>query len=422
MEAQLGSDPPIPADAVIEPGRGVAGACLEARKPLLVKDVRSEPVFSGREIQPREDLGSAMVVPLIIPDGTAIGVLNLSRAAGEPDFGAEDLKKAESLAHQIALAVGSGQLLAAAEQNHAWLKELMQGVPAAVLALRPDGTIDEANESGKRLMQNQPTWLNRDIPFGRTKITDSQTRRIWRVDCHRAGAGTVVIAEDVTDQEYEAEQNARMRRLAEIGQMSAAVAHEIRNPLTGIRAAAQMLLQCPDQAEELAEIIDDEVLRLNILCEDFLEFARPLSLNLKPARMTDLVKKIVRLEGAVAAQSGINLVVEGPEATGEVCMDPARVEQVLRNLLRNAIQACQPGDTCTLRLRDSAFEVEDTGCGMTEKTLQSLFVPFYTTKPKGTGLGLSNSRKIVEAHGGSLEVESELGKGTRFVVELARAA
>jgi signal transduction histidine kinase len=183
-----------------------------------------------------------------------------------------------------------------------------------------------------------------------------------------------------------------------------------------------MLIECPEQVSEWAQIIDDEVLRLNNLCEDFLEFARPLSLDMKPARLTDLVKKVVKLETRVAKDAGIELIVEGPDTTSEIYMDPARVQQVLRNLLRNAIQACEPGDTCTLRIRNNAFEVEDTGCGMSERTLKNLFVPFYTTKPKGTGLGLSTSRKIVEAHGGSLEVDTEQGRGTKFVVELGRAA
>src|SRR5579862_7261937 len=196
LETQFGISPPIPLEAKIEAGKGVAGACLELRKPLLVKDVRSESQLSGRQIKPREELGSAMVVPLIIPDGTVIGVINLSRHAGDPDFGEKDLKRAESLAYQVALAVGSGQLLASAEQNHAWLKELMQYVPAAVLALSPDGQIQEANEAGRRLLESPPAWLTHDLQVGRTKLTDPETRRIWRVDCHKAGKGTVVIAED----------------------------------------------------------------------------------------------------------------------------------------------------------------------------------------------------------------------------------
>jgi nitrogen-specific signal transduction histidine kinase/PAS domain-containing protein len=422
LETQHGIEPPIPEDATVDRGRGVAGACLDLETPLLVKDVQSESTFQGRAIEPRRELGTAMVVPLIVPDGTPIGVLNLSRKAGEPDFGQQDLEMAASLAHQVALAVGSAQLLATSEQNHAWLRGLMECMPSAVLALDPDGAILEANENGKQLLEQKPGWLTHDLTLGRNKITDPESHQIWRIDCLEAGHGRVVIAEDVTDQEYEAEMNARVRRLAEIGQMSAAVAHEIRNPLTGIRAAAQMLIQYPDQGPELAEIIDDEVARLNNLCEDFLDFARPLALERKPARLSDMVHRVVKLESAVAAQTGVEVVFEGPSETPEINIDLGRVEQVLRNLLRNAIQACQPGDKCILRLRNSAFDVEDTGSGMSEKTLKNLFVPFYTTKPKGTGLGLSTSRKIVEAHGGSMEVASRLGEGTRFTVDLRRAA
>jgi signal transduction histidine kinase len=422
LEAQIGMEPPIPESAEIVPGRGVAGASLELGSPLLVKDVQSENIFRGRAISPRNDLGSAMVVPLIVPDGAAIGVLNLSRSAGQQDFGQEDLKQASSLAYQVALAVGSGQLLAAAEQNRAWLKGLMDCMPAAVFAFSHNGKMAEANSQAKQLLESSPEWLSPDLPLGHIKVSDPETRRTWRIDSQEAGGGRVVVAQDISDEEYEAEQNARVKRLAEIGQMSAAVAHEIRNPLTGIRAAAQMLLQYPDQGPELAQIIDEEVHRLNNLCEDFLEFARPLSLNLRPARLSDIARKIVKLEAVVAAGIGIELTLDGPAVTPEIDIDVDRVHQVIRNLLRNAVQACEPGDRCTIRLHENAFEIEDTGCGMSERTLKNLFVPFYTTKPKGTGLGLSNSRKIVEAHGGRMECHSTKGEGTKFLVELGRVA
>ena len=337
-------------------------------------------------------------------------------------FGQPHLAAAASLAHQVALAISTGRLLAETKQAYQWLSGLMECVPAAVLALRPDNTIQEANIQGKQLADKPPTWLGSDLPFGRTKIVDSDSERVWRVDCLPAGEGRVVIAEDITEQEQEAEQAERLRRLAEIGQMSATVAHEIRNPLTGIRAAVQMLLEAPDQAQELGEIIDQEVMRLSTLCEDFLDLARPTNLKLKPAKLSEIVTRVVKLEHPVAEQAGVTLIIKGPSETGDVRMDASRVEQVLRNLIRNAIQACEPGATCTLRYDQHMFEIEDTGSGMSAKTLQNLFVPFYTTKPQGTGLGLSTSRKIVEAHGGKLLVHSVLGQGTKFTVELGRAA
>ncbi|HWD42071.1 MAG TPA: ATP-binding protein [Fimbriimonas sp.] len=422
LQAQSGILPPIPAGSVVKAGQGIAGACLELGEPLLIKDVQAEIVFTGRQIQQRRDLGSAMVVPLIVPHGPVIGVLNVSRKTGEADFGQPDLAAAASLAHQVALAVSTGRLLAETKQAYEWLSGLMECVPAAVLALRPDNTIQEANIQGKELAENPPKWLGTDLPMGRTKIVDTEGELVWRVDCLPAGEGRVIIAEDITEQEQEAEQAERLRMLAEIGQMSATVAHEIRNPLTGIRAAVQMLLDAPDHSQELGEIIDHEVMRLSTLCEDFLDLARPTTLKKKPSKLSEIVMRVTKLEQAVADQSGVTLAVEGPHDTKEILLDPDRVEQVLRNLIRNAIQACEPGATCTLRYDRGKFEVEDTGSGMSAKTLQNLFVPFYTTKPQGTGLGLSTSRKIVEAHGGKLSVHSVLGQGTKFTVELGRAA
>jgi signal transduction histidine kinase len=422
LEAQFGTVPPIPENAIITPGEGVAGACIDLAEPLLVKDVRSEIVFKGRLIQPRADVGSAMVVPLIVPHGAVLGVMNVTRRQGDPDFSHPDLARAASLAHQVALAVSAARLLAETKQAQAWLAGLMECVPAAVLVISADGSIAEANRQGKAILDERPEWLNPDLTCGRSKVFDANTNKVWRLDCLPAGDGRVLIVEDVTEQENEAEETARVRRLAEIGQMSAAVAHEIRNPLTGIRAATQLLIQNPEQNSELAEIIDEEVMRLSNLCEDFLEFARPLTLKMRSSTMSHLVKKIARLEKPVADQLGIRLLLAGDDETPEIGMDANRVEQVLRNLLRNAIQACEPGGTCTIRYRADGFEVEDTGSGMSPTTLRNLFVPFYTTKPKGTGLGLSNTRKIVEAHGGKLSVHSVLGEGSKFVVQLGRAA
>jgi signal transduction histidine kinase len=422
LMTQVGIDPPIPLDAVVSEGEGIAGACLKLQEPLLVQDVRDQIVFSGTLVQPRRHLGSAMVVPLSISNLESIGVLNVSRNAGERQFNQPDLAKAASLAHQVALAIATGRLVAETKQTNAVLTELMESIPSAVLSVGPDGSILNANAFGRQLAERKPVWLDGHMRTGRFRFTEEDTQEIWKVDSVAVGEGTLVIAENITDESRQADEEERLRRLAEIGQISARVAHEIRNPLTGIRAAVQMLVEDPSQATELGDIVDNEVMRLSALCEEFLDMARPAQIVLKPLKMNELILPVVRLERPVAELAGIELNIDGPKECKFVALDGNRVQQVLRNLLRNALQACKPGQSCTLRYGDEWFEVEDGGCGMSHAAMKNLFVPFYTTSEKGTGLGLSTSKNIVEAHGGTLEVKSEPGVGSTFRVELGRAA
>ena len=208
----------------------------------------------------------------------------------------------------------------------------------------------------------------------------------------------------------------RLKRLAEVGQMTAAIAHEIRNPLTGIYAAAKMIQEAPEMAPEMAEIIEDETDKLSQLCDEFLEFARPMRLTLERAQLGDVARGVVRLVSSDFDQAGVALELNSAKVTKEI--DPRRIEQVIRNLLQNARQATPKGGTVSLDVWDWGFTVRDTGEGMSEEALTKLFSPFFTTKSSGTGLGLSVVQKIIHAHGGHLSVESALGEGTTFEVHL----
>lgn len=215
---------------------------------------------------------------------------------------------------------------------------------------------------------------------------------------------------------------ARVSRLAEIGQMTAAIAHEIRNPLTGIKSAAQMISQSPDHSAEFASIVVEEVDKLNLLCEEFLEFARPMELQRKRTDIAALVKRIVRTVVPSAELGGVELVVEIASDLPILNIDPLRIEQVIRNLLQNALQACSAGGKVTLSIGRDRLTIADNGVGMSDEELDKLFTPFFTTKPKGTGLGLCNVQKIVSAHGESISVCSSLGSGSKFEITLERAA
>lgn len=425
LAAQHGSDSAIPLDATVVPGQGIAGACIEVGVPLLVSDPRVEPSLSGKVRRVRVDLASAMVIPLMVPRQGCIGVLNLSRRNGLPCFTEDDLARASAVAHQIGLAVGHARLLAETQAGREKLQSIIDAVKIAVLVMDQEGDLEEANDAACELLakeEDSPGWLDEIMHCPgalRKRVFDSSDGKTWWVSRVPTPSGVVITAEDVTDHERELQEASRLRRLAEIGQMTAAIAHEIRNPLTGIRSAAQMMGEAPERAGEWAEMIEEEAMKLNRLCDEFLEFARPLSVQPKDMNLHDLARKVVRCLTPEFddAEIAFEAVFSGQAPTMHA--DPLRVEQVMRNLLRNALQACARGGKVLLKVGSVGFEVQDDGHGMPKDTVDRLFTPFFTTKAKGTGLGLSNVKKIVDAHGGYIHVSSELGRGTRFVVNFS---
>ena len=217
-------------------------------------------------------------------------------------------------------------------------------------------------------------------------------------------------------------------RLAALGQMAATVAHEIRNPLGGIEGFAALLerdLASQPAKRAMATQIVQGARSLNHIVARLLDFTRPVSLTLRRTRfgrIADMALAVLEQEMR-GHEPRVTLVRDyaGDEA---VTVDFERMYGVVLNLVRNAWQAMhEPGEITVRVCGDGdavALSVRDTGCGMTEEVRQNLFSPFFTTKETGTGLGLSIVRKIVEAHGGSIEVESEPGVGSVFTVRVPR--
>lgn len=441
LAGQTGIGSHIPTGALIIRGQGVAGACIEAGEAMLVGDLREEPALFKNVRRVRAELNSSMVIPLSTPEHGCVGVLNLSRRLGMPRYEATDLAKATVIGRQIALAVGNALLLAEARTSQAKLRGLVDSLASAVLFVTSEGKIEEANLAATDLVGNRAQFseavvqLNPHLrpavreareeglenrPF-RKKVTDIQADTTWWVVSAPLAGGTLVTIEDVSEIERVERERAHVSRLAEIGQMSAAIAHEIRNPLTGIRSAAQMLTEAPEQIKELAGIIEDEVMKLNSLCNEFLEFARPLALRVSDVSLPLALQRVAASHRCQFEEAGVGLDVRIAGEQPTIKADALRLEQVFRNLLINALQATPTGGKVIVDLSESRFSVEDTGCGMTAETLDRLFTPFFTTKAGGTGLGLSNVKKIVDAHGGSIAVKSESGNGTRFDVRIGEA-
>lgn len=242
-----------------------------------------------------------------------------------------------------------------------------------------------------------------------------------RLEALRAQAAADQLAEANRNlQEAEAVAR-RSERLAALGQLSAGLAHELRNPLGTMRASAEMLLSnLPADnavAAELAGFISSEVDRINSLVTRFLDFARPLEVRLEPAELSEVIDRaIAQLERDSSRRVTVykNYSPDVPAFP----FDAELIERVVYNLLLNASQATQPGGAVTVKTRPVAGDVEvsviDRGAGIHPDHLENIFNPFFTTKKEGAGLGLSVVSKIVDLHGGRITVESEPGKGSVF--------
>jgi len=234
----------------------------------------------------------------------------------------------------------------------------------------------------------------------------------------------------------------RSERLAALGQLSAGLAHEIRNPLGVIKGSAEMLtqkLQASDElARELAGYISTEVNRLSALVTEFLDFARPLHAQPQPADLTALLDRVLQIVAARFTDTGIRVERHYPSGLPLVPLDESLCEQAFLNLVQNAYEAMRERDNGgTLRVdvervirngRDGVeLRIADTGPGVPDELREEIFNPFVTTKKTGVGLGLSIVSKIIDGHQGSIHVENAAGGGAVFTLffplnELANSA
>lgn len=218
----------------------------------------------------------------------------------------------------------------------------------------------------------------------------------------------------------------RSERLAALGQLSAGLAHEIRNPLSTIKTSAEMLTKSVDQnsgvAREMAGFISSEVDRTNALVTRFLDFARPLKLRLEKTDLTQLIDRAVAEVEKHVPASEITIYKNYSSDIPPFLMDGQLIERVVYNLLMNAAQASAPKSSVTVKTRQAGDTVEiaviDRGSGIEPKILDNIFNPFFTTKSSGVGLGLAIVSKIVDEHRGTITVESEPGSGSIFRVLL----
>ncbi|MBT5832356.1 MAG: GAF domain-containing protein [Candidatus Latescibacteria bacterium] len=258
------------------------------------------------------------------------------------------------------------------------------------------------------------------------------------VDLLRAFAGHAALAlenaklyqelQDKIDQLQQTQKELlQSERLAVIGELSAQIAHEIRNPLATIGGFARSLLRTPDpeRTKTAAQIIAKEVTRLEVLLTDILHYTRPRPLACKKVSLPQFVEDIQQMIGNGLEERQITSHTHAEENLPETYIDLDQFKQVLINLLKNAYQAMPDGGELTVFIRSKTgsiptieIEIRDTGEGMALEVQEKLFTPYFTTKTTGTGLGLAICKQIVERHGGHIFVQSNVGQGTSVFIHI----
>lgn len=345
---------------------------IESRKPVIIQDAATDPRTCYIEhLVAHFGISRIAFIPLICREDI-IGVMVLDRTGTDPPFSDSEIHLMMTIAEQITVGLKNALLYDQAARHL------------------------ETLEEQDRQLKAYAELLERKI--------DERVREVRRLD-----------------------------RLSTLGELSAAIAHEIRNPLTGISSNAQLLrdnLKGNALFSELSENILIGVKRINKIIGDILGFARPTPAFFSRCTLDGLILQTMSLFKSQCRQKNIRLEVNCAPNLPELNLDKTQIQQVLANLLLNALQATPPGGKISLDL--SAMEGEgeregggehyvtlritDTGVGIRAEHLDRIFDPFFTTKHEGTGLGLSISDAILKEHRADIQVHSEPGKGTTFIL------
>lgn len=355
-------------------------------------------------------------------------------------------QRAQESAQQLATSNNAlTQQVDLSERMRGLVTSVLDSIDSGVLTIDQMGRVSMINPAGRAVLgafvehtDDLPPvvrrYLRQDERSYEVAVLNKRTYGLHAaplIGARQEPIGTVLVLDDVTEQRALEEQVQRAQRLAALGRLAGGLAHEIRNPLAIVRASAQMLHQqigTQPVYAEYTQVIQTEIDRVDRLVEQLLTYARPTVMHRAPIDIGALIERTFSLVHPYATQQHVHLTIDSADKLPTIDGDSELLHQALVNLMLNAIQATPPGGqvAVTGRVKNNRHSVQimiaDTGCGIQPIDVPKIFDPFFTTRDDGTGLGLSIVQQIVQEHGGTVEVYSELGHGTQVVLDLPRGA
>lgn len=435
-------------------GAGVVGWVARNGAPLLVRDVREDV----RNLERRAGVASQLAVPLI-SEKRVLGVLNVesdSRAA----FSEDDLKLLMIFAGHTASLIRNVRLYGQVMTERNYRENILESSPNSVVSINLKKEISSINRRTEELFcLKRKEVLGRkasevfeddmagiiDLAIDHHAVVDSReikktardgsiailgiTSSLLR-NHQRSLIGAMVIVRDLTEEKKTEELIRRIDRLTSLGQLSAGIAHEIRNPLTSINFNVQLLakkLVMTDTSRNLINDTQEGIDRISTLVKGMLDFAKPSRPCLKSGSLLQVLRDSIVLMDSQLKKKRVEAALETEGDLPEVVFDAHQMQQVFVNLLLNGLEALPEGGLIRIESKvgreqgkrgdQVLLSFTDNGAGISRDDLARIFNPFFTTKPEGTGLGLSIVHKILEQHNASVEVLSTEGKGTTFLLK-----
>ncbi len=430
----------------------VLGSIREKQQSLVLMSLPSQK-DAEEFVRWLWELGEKNIIISPVSAGDELLGVIVAVASAEKSIGEEDVKALESVAEQTAIAVENARLYERLTQSEKSYRSLFESAGTSLVIIDQEGEFMLVNQAFQELCgleaedlykngkfadfiiidQEDETRLNK-LVFeppqsweGQFKNNSGEIRQVHFTTTSIPESEQVLVSLINMTRERELERRLyRSEELAAIGELSAGIAHEIRNPLVAITTSVNLLRDEPNlssEGQELLDVVKEESDHLAVIVEDFLRFARPKKPNLREANINKLLTDVIKRMDDFKT-SEVKLKSRFDTNLPMVEIDRHQIQQVITNLIVNSIEASSPGSTITITssLERAGEEkrvkicVQDRGAGIDKEAIGKIFQPFFSTKDKGTGMGLSICQRIIDGHQGEIRVESEPDKGTTFSV------